>query len=129
MATSQAVIERVEAIYRRRLEREYGDRLTFAPIRVIPDIDQWGDEYLRIEVVLEGDRSVLDPRWINALYGKIQPELLELGVTNIPMDLYIDKAGGLAPVQLRPQPFHLGAQSLVFGKGVVPLGLGVGHAG
>ena len=92
MATSQAVIEQVEAIYRRRLEREYGDWLTFAPIRVIPDIDQWGDEYLRIEVVLEGDRSVLDPRWINALYSKIRPELLELGITNIPVDLYIDKA-------------------------------------
>lgn len=76
MATSQAVIKQVEAIYRSRLEREYGDRLTFAPIRVIPDIDQWGDEYLRIEVVLDGNRSALNPRWINARYGKIQPELL-----------------------------------------------------
>ena len=91
MATSQAVIKQVEAIYRNRLEQEYGDRLVFAPIRVIPDVDQWGDEYLRITVVLDGCRSVLDPRWTNGLYGKIRPELLVLGATNIPMDLYIDR--------------------------------------
>ena len=54
------------------LEREYGDRLAFAPIRVIPDIDQWGDEYLRIE-----SSWTASGIWINACTAGL--ELLEYG--------------------------------------------------
>ena len=38
-------------------------------------------------------------------------------------------ASGSLPAQLRPQPFYFGAELFVFGKGVVPLRLGVGGAG
>ncbi len=96
MAASELVKKKVASLYRKHLEAEYGDRLVFDDIRVIPRLDQWGDEYLHIYVIVAGTAAgnydVLDPSWINSLYWELRPELLVLGVTSIPVDSYIDKA-------------------------------------
>ena len=96
MAKYDSVKEQVASIYRKHLEAEYGDRLIFDDIRVIPRLDQWGDECLYIYVIVAGtaagNYNVLDPSWINSLYRKVRPQLIELGVTGIPIDSYIDKA-------------------------------------
>ena len=92
MAKYDSVKEQVAAIYRSHLEKKFGDRLTFDEIHVTPRLDEWDEEYLEIRVVFDGDGDLLEPNWINGLYWQMQPELLELGVTNFTSESYIDKA-------------------------------------
>lgn len=92
MAKYDSVKEQVAAIYRSHLEKKFGDRLVFDQIYAIPRLDEWDEEYLEVRVVYDGDGGLLDPNWINGLYWQMQPELLELGVTNFTSEAYIDKA-------------------------------------
>lgn len=92
MAKYDSVKEQVANIYRSHLEKKFGDRLVFDEIHVIPRLDEWDEEYLEVRVVYDGDSGLLDPNWINGLYWQMQPELLELGVTNFTSEAYIDKA-------------------------------------
>ncbi len=92
MAKYDSVKEQVATIVRSHLENKFGDRLLFDEIWVTPKLDEWGDEYLQIRVVYDGDGDLLDPKWLNGLYRRMRPEFLELGVTNIPSQSYIDKA-------------------------------------
>lgn len=94
MAVSNSVKDQVASIYRNHLEGKFGNRLVFDPIVVVPEFSYYlDDEYLHIYVVVDGDEdgNALDPSFLNSLYRRMRPELLELGVTNIPVDSYIDK--------------------------------------
>lgn len=91
MAKYDSVKEQVAAIYRSHLEKKFGDRLIFDEIWVTPKLDEWGEEYLQVRVVYDGDGGLLEPNWLNSLYWQVQPELLQLGVTNFPSSSYIDK--------------------------------------
>ena len=92
MTVSDSVKERVAAIVRRHLEERFGDRFVFDPIVVVPRISYYGDDYLQTYVVYEGDGDQLDPGFLNSLYRRMRPELLELGITNIPTESYVDKS-------------------------------------
>ena len=50
------------------------------------------EEFLDVSVVYEGPRDELDLRSINALYGEIEPQLLEIGILQIPSVSCIPKA-------------------------------------
>ena len=92
MAKYDSVKEQVAAIYRKHLDDKFGDQIAFDEIRVVPRLDHWGDEYLQIYMVFDGDGDLLDPHWMNGFYWELRPELLALGVISIPTDSYIDKA-------------------------------------
>ncbi len=94
MAKYDSVKEQVGNIYRSHLESKFGDRVVFDEVRVVPRLDEWYEEYLHIYVVISGDTALFDRNmnWLNGLYRIMRPELLELGVTSIPSDSYIDKS-------------------------------------
>ena len=92
MTTAKSVRAQVAAIIRKHLESKFGDRLVFGDIRVIPRLDQWGDEYLHIYTIFDGDGELLDPHWINGLYWLMRPELIEMGIASIPTESYIEKS-------------------------------------
>ena len=92
MAKYDSVKEQVADIYRSHLEKKFGDRLVFDRIHVSPRLDEWDEEYLLVRVVFDGDGDLLEPNWLNGLYWEMQPELLELGVTNFTSESYINKA-------------------------------------
>ena len=92
MVTSEMVNEQVAAIVRRHLESKFGDQLAIDEIRIVPRVGYFGDEYLHIYVIFDGDGDLLEPKWINGLYRRMRPEFLELGIAGIPVDSYIDKA-------------------------------------
>ena len=50
------------------------------------------EEFLDVSVVYEGPRDELNLRSINALYGEIEPQLLEIGILQIPSVACIPKA-------------------------------------
>ena len=92
MTVSDSVKDQVAAIVRRHLEERFGVQLVFGPIVVVPRTSYYGDDYLQTYVVYEGDGDQLDPGFLNSLYRRMRPELSELGVTNMPIESYIDKS-------------------------------------
>ena len=94
MAVSETVKEQVAALFRRYIEAKFGDRVIIDEMHVIPRWDQWDEEYLHIRTVVDGDTAWFyrEVEWMTDLYRRMRPELLELGVTNIPVHTYIDKA-------------------------------------
>ena len=48
-------IEKVKAIVRSTLEKRFAGDFIFDPIVVIPEIDEYGDDYLGIIIVFDGD--------------------------------------------------------------------------
>jgi len=91
MTVSDSVKAQVASIYRSHLERKFGQRLVFDTIRIVPRLDEWGEEYLHVYVVVDGDGDLLEPNWLNSLYWEVRPELLKLGISNFPVESFIDK--------------------------------------
>lgn len=73
-------------------ERFKDDGLVFDPIIVERAIDHYGDEYVDIFVIFDGDQKKLDARWINGLRMMLNPELEELGVPAIPGLSFVEKS-------------------------------------
>ena len=88
---AKSVTDKVAAIFRSHLESRFGDQLVFDPIRVVPKLSQFGDEYLYVYIVFDGDADVLDPNWVISLYRRMRSELLDLGVTSIPVHSFVER--------------------------------------
>ena len=84
--------EKVEAIVRSTLEKRFAGDFIFDPIVVIPEIDEYGDDYLDIIIVFEGDQSNLDPSWTSGLIGRIQPHLAAVGIEAFPVPSFVVKS-------------------------------------
>ena len=61
---TQEIIDRVEDIAREMLEERFApDGLVFDPIIVERKIDHYGDEFIDIRTVFDGDQKLLDAGW------------------------------------------------------------------
>ena len=90
------VIEKVTAIVRETLDERFSrDEFTFDPILVKEDIDHYGDEFIDITIIYEGDRKYLDPSWTARLVGRILPKMESEGiyVTRWPHKRFISRRG------------------------------------
>ena len=90
--TPKAVTDEVANIVRQALENHFGDMIVFDPILVMPKIDHYGDEYLQIYIVFDGDQKLIDPGWTLGLIGRIRPNLIELGVETLPSKMFVEKS-------------------------------------
>ena len=77
----------------------YGDlagrfkgELEFGPIEIVQEIDQYGDPYLHILIVFDGDQSKLDAKWTSGLIARLLPQLVELGIEHIPSKSFFSMA-------------------------------------
>ena len=84
--------EKVEAIVRSTLEKRFAGDFIFDPIVVIPEIDEYGDDYLDIIIVFDGDQAKLDPSWTSGLIGRIQPHLVAAGIEAFPVPSFVVKS-------------------------------------
>ena len=84
--------EKVEAIVRSTLEKRFAGDFIFDPIVVIPEIDEYGDDYLDIIIVFDGDQAKLDPSWTSGLIGRIQPHLAAAGIEAFPVPSFVVKS-------------------------------------
>ena len=55
--------EKVKAIVRNTVEKRFASDFIFDPIVVVPEVDEYGDDYFHIIVVFDGDQVNLDPSW------------------------------------------------------------------
>ena len=73
-------------------ERFKDDGLIFDPIIAERVVDHYGDEYVDIFVIFDGDQKKLDARWINGLWMMLDPEMEELGITSVPGISFVEKS-------------------------------------
>lgn len=73
-------------------ERFKDDGLVFDPIIAERAVDHYGDEYVDIFVIFDGDQKKLDARWINGLWMSLDPEMEELGITSVPGLSFVEKS-------------------------------------
>lgn len=62
---SDETLERIEELIRETLDEKFaGEDIVFDPIVLEPRLDYDGDEFLRIFIVTDGDRSLLNTGWM-----------------------------------------------------------------
>ena len=89
--TTEATIQKVTGIVREALEERFADEFVFDPIIVNPRIDHYGDEYLHMYIVLDGDIRNLDTAWTLRLRGIILDETEEDEVLRVPSISFVGK--------------------------------------
>lgn len=84
--------EKVKTIVRNALEKRFADDFIFDPIVVVPEIDEYGDDYLHIFIVFDGDQANLDPSWTGSLIGRIRPHMIDADIDAFPVPSFIIKS-------------------------------------
>ena len=93
--------DRVTIIVRNTLAEDFGDELTFEPIAVVEDIDEFIDdkqEYVDILIVFDGDAARLDPDWTSGFIRRIRSQLIEADTPQIPIPSFIEKSEWLESI-------------------------------
>ena len=88
---SRDVAEEFAELVRQVLEERFKDDLVFEAIVVEPFIGYYGDEYLDTFVVYQGEYKKLDPGWTVTLPRLLEPDMVRLGVSTVPMFSYVPK--------------------------------------
>ena len=89
---SDDVLQEVAELVKNDLEGHFGDAYVFDPIVVIPKIDHDEVEYLHIYIVFDGDFDLVKSRWLDNVYTRISPRLLELGIMSYTGESYVEKS-------------------------------------
>ena len=90
--TTQEVIDKVERFVRKDLEGRFKDEFVFDPIIVNPELDHYGDEFLHIYIIFDGDQRKLDAKWTGRLEGRLLDYLPEGELPNTPGHVFIEKS-------------------------------------
>ena len=84
----------IVSVTRKLLEERFREDFVFDPIAAVPKIDEYGDEYVEIYIVFDGNQKKLDPAWTHRLTGLIIDELDAGGVEllHIPGTSFVEKS-------------------------------------
>lgn len=85
-------LETVASIVEEVLTQRFEGEFVFEPIVVKPDVDEYGDDYLRILVIFDGDQGRLDPSWTSTMIRRIRPQMNKAGIPQFPNISYIEKS-------------------------------------
>lgn len=84
--------EKVASIVREDLLERFEGEFTFDPIMARLDLDHYGEEYLRILIIFDGDLERLDSKWTSGLISRIYPKLIDSGLPYFPNPGFIEKS-------------------------------------
>ena len=82
-------MEKVRDIFAETLDERYAGELRFDPIIVKPDVDYYGDDYVRVLLVVNGDADLLDPEWNGTLIRRVREKMFDSGMTEFPSPSFI----------------------------------------
>ncbi len=88
----QEVIEKVESFVRQDLEGRFKDEFVFDPIIANPELDWWGDEFLHIYIIFDGDLKRLDAKWTIGIERRLLGHVPEVELLNTPGHSFISKS-------------------------------------
>ena len=93
MMITQDVYDAIVKMVYEDLSGRFKGELEFGPIEIVEEIDQYGDPYLHIYIVFDGDQSKLDSKWTVGLIPRLSPQLIDLGIKHYPHRSFFGKEG------------------------------------
>lgn len=91
MTLSTETAEKVEALYRERLDTQFQGQLRFGPIVLEPTKDSDGKDTFQVDIVYEGNDKRPDPRKILAVMTSLAGDFEALGLPPVLIESYIPK--------------------------------------
>lgn len=89
--TPQDVIDKVEDFVRKDLEGRFKAEFVFEPIIANPELNHYGDEFLHIYIIFQGDQKELDPKWTIGIETRLLDYLPEGELPHTPGHSLIPK--------------------------------------
>ena len=84
-------LEKVRETFAETLKERYDGILEFDPIIVKPDVDHYGDDYVRVLLVVNGNLKLLDDDWDGGLITRVRDKLYDLGIMEFPSPYYFSR--------------------------------------
>ena len=103
MALSTETAEKVEALYRERLETHFQGALKFGPIVVEPRRDSDGRDTFLVTIVYEGNGNRPDPKKIIAVMTSLSWDFEAMGLPAVLIHSYVSKEEYPELLRLRQQ--------------------------
>ena len=91
MMITQDVYDAIVKMVYEDLSGRFKGELEFGPIDIVEEIDQYGDPFLHIRIVFDGDQSKLDSKWTVGLITRLLPQLIDLGIKQFPHRSFFSK--------------------------------------
>ena len=92
MSFSLDTLEKVSDIARDLLNERFGNDLVFDPVFAKSLVDHYGDDYIQLYLVFDGDEKHLDLDWTIDMAFLMEPALNEMGVYDLPGKYFIKKS-------------------------------------
>ena len=93
MMISQDVYDAIVKMVYEDLSGRFKGEIEFGPIDIVEEIDHYGDPYLHIRIVFDGDQGKLDAKWTSGLIARLLPQLVDLGIKHVPSKSFFGKEG------------------------------------
>ena len=103
MALSTETAEKVEALYRERLDEHFQGQLKFGPIVLEPTRDMDGRDTFRVDIVYEGYGEHPDPKKVITVLTSLTGDFEALGLPSVLIESYIPKDEYPELMRLRQQ--------------------------
>ena len=91
MTITQDVHDAIVKMVYEDLSGRFDGEIEFGPIDIQEEIDEYGDPYLHIRIVFDGDQGKLDSKWTSGLIARLIPQLADLGVKHVPSKSFFSK--------------------------------------
>ena len=91
MMITQDVHDTIVKMVYEDLTGRFKGEIEFGPIDIQQEIDQYGDPYLHIRIVFDGDQGKLDSKWTSGLIARLLPQLVDLGIKHVPHTSFFGK--------------------------------------
>ena len=103
MALSAETAEKVEALYRERLDAHFQGELRFGPIVLEPTRDIDGRDTFQVDIVYDGNGEHPDPRKVVKVMTSLTVDFEALGLPSVMIESYIPKEEYPELLRLRQQ--------------------------
>ena len=103
MTLSTETAEKVEALYRERLDAHFQGQLKFGPIVLEPTRDSDGRDTFRVDIVYDGNGQLPDPRKVITVMTSLTGDFEALGLPPVLIESYISKEEYPELIRLRQQ--------------------------
>ena len=91
MLTKQARDE-IARVVKDDLDQRFGGLFVFGPITAEEQTNLYGDAYLHLEIVFDGDPKNLDSDWTVGMLGRIRPKIEHLGAERLESKAFRSRA-------------------------------------
>lgn len=91
MAANAQRIGKIEKIVRNVLSERF-ENVEIESISVVFDVDEDGDDILRVKVIFDGQTKHLDARKASGVLRHLRPKIAEIGEDAFPIMSYIAKS-------------------------------------